>query len=89
MAIYEYYCDDCQLEYELTRPMSKMDDPAPCKTCGKDGQRQMSYFTYKSTSISSANKTFNNSNLGSLPNRPLRSHGRKTPPETGGDSAAG
>ena len=89
MPIYEYYCEDCQVEYELTRPMSKMDDPAPCATCGKEGQRQISYFSYKSTSINSANKTFNNSNLGTLPDRPFRSHTRKSTPNAEDDAPAG
>ena len=88
MPIYEYYCADCQVEFELTRPISRMDDPAPCKTCGKEGKRQLSYFTYKSTSINSANRTFNNSNSGNLPKPPLRTH-NKDDADQGGDGTPG
>lgn len=42
MAIYEYYCSDCGNEFELMRPISKAEDPAPCPSCGVAGQKLMS-----------------------------------------------
>ena len=42
MAIYEYYCSECPKEFELMRPISKADDPAPCPTCSAEGQKLMS-----------------------------------------------
>jgi putative FmdB family regulatory protein len=52
MPIYEYYCPNCDAEYELVRPASRIDDPAPCKTCGQPGQRQLSGFSFKSNTFS-------------------------------------
>ena len=42
MAIYAYYCSECPKEFELMRPISKAGDPAPCPTCGAEGQKLMS-----------------------------------------------
>lgn len=51
MPIYEYYCANCNTEYELVRPASQVDDPAPCKTCGRPGQRQLSRFAFQSNTF--------------------------------------
>ena len=42
MPIYEYYCADCGLDYEVIRPVSKSNEPANCATCGNPGERQFS-----------------------------------------------
>jgi len=42
MPIYEYYCSKCQQEFELMRPISKVDEPAFCPSCGTEGQRLVS-----------------------------------------------
>ena len=51
MPIYEYYCADCKLEYEAIRPASQADAPVPCKTCQQPGQRQLSTFSFKSSTF--------------------------------------
>jgi putative FmdB family regulatory protein len=51
MPIYEYYCPNCNVEFEALRPASKADEPVPCKTCGQPGQRQLSTFSFKSNTF--------------------------------------
>ncbi len=67
MPVYEYYCENCQLEYELIRPVSKIEDPAPCAKCNENGQRQLSNFSFKS-------KTFSAPKLGPTTHQPFRAH---------------
>lgn len=69
MPVYEYYCENCQLEYELIRPVSKMDDPAPCANCHQNGQRQLSNFSFKSN-------TFSAPKLGPTTRQPFRNRNR-------------
>jgi len=47
MPIYEYYCARCESGYEAMRPVSMMDEPAPCPKCGEPGLRQLSAFAFK------------------------------------------
>ncbi|MBI2910705.1 MAG: zinc ribbon domain-containing protein [Chloroflexi bacterium] len=47
MPIYEYCCAACKKEFELMRPLSQMGDPAPCPSCGAEGQRLISAFASK------------------------------------------
>ncbi|MEK7847290.1 MAG: zinc ribbon domain-containing protein [Chloroflexota bacterium] len=47
MPIYEFFCPKCRKEFEVMRPMSHKDDPAPCPTCGAPGQREVSVFASK------------------------------------------
>ena len=51
MPIYEYYCANCGLDYEVMRSVSQLDDPANCATCGKPGERQISTFAFKSNTF--------------------------------------
>ena len=51
MPIYEYYCANCNLEFEAIRPASQADNPAPCKTCNQPGERQLSTFSFKSSTF--------------------------------------
>ena len=44
MPIYEYICTSCHHPFERLRPMSRMDDEAPCPECDSDSQRQLSVF---------------------------------------------
>ena len=74
MPVYEYYCEKCDSEYELIRPVSRMDEPAPCSGCGQPGRRQLSHFSFKSN-------TFSAPKLGPPSKSPLRSHSRATDPE--------
>ena len=52
MPIYEYYCPICDAEFEALRPASRADEGVPCKTCGTEGQRQLSTFSFKSNTFS-------------------------------------
>jgi len=77
MPIYEYYCCQCNTEYQLIRPFAKADEPAPCGECGKPGQRQLTTFSFKSS-------TFSAPRLGLPKRNPLRSYRRQPqthPPE--------
>ncbi len=77
MPIYEYYCAGCNLEYEAIRPAAQADNPAPCKTCGQPGQRQLSTFSFKSN-------TFTAPKLKPAA-RPKRSYTPDTPESEEGD----
>ncbi|MBM3944652.1 MAG: zinc ribbon domain-containing protein [SAR202 cluster bacterium] len=44
MPIYEYACASCGHEFELLRPMSRMDEAAPCPECSETSRRQLSVF---------------------------------------------
>ena len=47
MPIYEYHCRKCGNDFELVRPVAKMDMPAPCLVCrSKATSRKMSTFTF-------------------------------------------
>ncbi len=74
MPVYEYYCVSCDLEYELIRPVSKMDDAATCANCNQNGQRQLSNFSFKS-------KTFSAPKLGPTTHQPFRNRSRGSSPE--------
>ena len=45
MPLYEYVCDDCSTKFEVLRPSSKMDDPAPCPDGHRTAHRVMSRFS--------------------------------------------
>ena len=51
MPIYEYYCVDCGVDYEVIRPVSQSSEPANCAACGKPGERQLSNFAFKSNTF--------------------------------------
>ena len=51
MPIYEYYCANCNIEYETIRPASQADSPVPCKSCNQPGERQLSTFSFKSNTF--------------------------------------
>ncbi|HEY51055.1 MAG TPA: zinc ribbon domain-containing protein [Dehalococcoidia bacterium] len=42
MPIYEYTCSDCELTFELMRPISEADKEAPCPHCHNQARRIMS-----------------------------------------------
>ncbi len=44
MAIYEYYCPDCEKIFELMRPISEAHEKAKCPTCGRECERLISSF---------------------------------------------
>ena len=52
MPIYEYYCAECDTEFDLMRPVSQADDLAPCEACGDPAQRQLTTFSFKSDTFS-------------------------------------
>lgn len=51
MPIYEYYCANCNIEYEAIRPVSQADQPVLCKVCDRPGERQLSTFSFKSNTF--------------------------------------
>jgi putative FmdB family regulatory protein len=44
MPLYEYTCQTCLNCFERLKPVSQMDDDAPCPDCGSASQRQLSVF---------------------------------------------
>ena len=44
MPLYEYYCAPCSNQFELLRPMSKMDEPATCPEGHVTTNRVLSLF---------------------------------------------
>ncbi len=44
MPIYEYVCNSCGNRFDKLRPVTRMDDIAPCEECGGDSSRQLSVF---------------------------------------------
>jgi putative FmdB family regulatory protein len=47
MPIYEYWCNDCDKEFEELRPMSRASEPAACPTCGAPSEKLPSVFASK------------------------------------------
>jgi len=45
-VIYEFKCDNCNLVFELKRPVSDCSLPANCPKCGKPAQRVYSGFQW-------------------------------------------
>ncbi len=45
MPVYEYVCATCRNRFEKLRPMSGMDDDAPCPDCGTHSARTLSVFS--------------------------------------------
>ena len=45
MPIYEFTCTVCATRFERLRPMSHMDDEAPCPECDSDSRRELSVFS--------------------------------------------
>jgi putative FmdB family regulatory protein len=46
MAIYDFRCTSCGLEFEVSRPMAQAADPARCPVDGAESQR---FFTMPAT----------------------------------------
>jgi len=44
MPIYEYACPDCDLKFELLRPLRQANDMASCPCCQHTAQRKLSTF---------------------------------------------
>ena len=47
MPIYEYRCEKCGKDFDLTRPISQASESAPCPTCKKPAQKLVSSFASK------------------------------------------
>jgi putative FmdB family regulatory protein len=50
MPIYEYFCPQCKLKFELLRPISQVNEAAPCPQCHNDAERSFSTFAAVSKS---------------------------------------
>jgi putative FmdB family regulatory protein len=44
MAVYEYFCSACEMEFDLMRPMSEAEKPAECPRCSAEARRLVSTF---------------------------------------------
>ena len=44
MPLYEYFCPPCNIQFEVLRPVSKMDDPAVCPSGHTTNNRVLSLF---------------------------------------------
>jgi len=44
MPIYEYVCPDCDLKFELLRPLSQANEGASCPQCQSTAKRILSAF---------------------------------------------
>ena len=44
MPLYEFVCDRCATKFEVLRPVSRMDEPAPCPKGHGTSQRVISRF---------------------------------------------
>jgi len=49
MPIYEYVCSDCNLKFELLRPLSQAAEAASCPHCHQSAERILSTFASFST----------------------------------------
>ena len=49
MPIYEYTCPDCEIKFELIRPLSQSNEAATCPKCEKSAERILSSFACFST----------------------------------------
>ncbi|MBA7703947.1 hypothetical protein ES703_112744 [subsurface metagenome] len=49
MPIYEYFCPDCEVKFELLRPLSQSAEAATCPRCQKGAERKLSTFACFST----------------------------------------
>ncbi len=49
MPIYEYTCPDCEIKFELIRPLSQSNEAATCPTCEQSAERVLSTFACFST----------------------------------------
>jgi putative FmdB family regulatory protein len=44
MPLYEYYCPPCSTQFEILRPISKVDEPAVCPSGHTTNNRVLSMF---------------------------------------------
>jgi putative FmdB family regulatory protein len=44
MPIYEFSCTKCGNQFEIMRPFTQADKPAPCSRCGAASQKLVSLF---------------------------------------------
>ena len=56
MPLYEFTCTSCSHTFDRLRPVSRMDDEAPCPSCGDESKRQLSVFVSFSSSASGETK---------------------------------
>ena len=49
MPIYEYVCSDCDIKFELLRPLSQVGEAASCPRCHNTAERKLSTFACFST----------------------------------------
>ncbi len=57
MALYEYKCPECDDRFDLMRPMSAADDPAPCPGCAAEGAARVMTSSFVSIGSGAATAT--------------------------------
>ena len=76
MPIYEYYCADCGLDFEVMRSVSQSGESANCEKCGNPAKRQLSNFAFKSN-------TFTSPKFKASLEKPLRNRDNQTAKDPG------
>mgnify|MGYP000022600869 FL=1 len=79
MPIHEYYCANCDEEFDRMLPVSPQDEPALCDTCRQPGQRLLSNFSFQSNSGTAPK-------LKPVKRKPFRSHNQTSPPTSKEDA---
>ena len=80
MALYDFRCTVCGLEFEVSRPMAQAADPARCPVDGGESQRSFTMpmtFSKSSPRLSSGPRS---------PGSGWRHHGHRHGPGTGAHS---
>ena len=65
MPIYEYFCPDCDLKFELMRPLSQASKGAECPHCQQKAERVLSAFCSVSKDESGMTTPIGGSSCGS------------------------
>ncbi|MQG73600.1 MAG: zinc ribbon domain-containing protein [SAR202 cluster bacterium] len=54
MPLYEYFCSDCDIRFELRRSMKQSGQQTNCPSCDGNAQRALSMFATVATSTNAA-----------------------------------
>lgn len=61
MPTYEFWCQKCQKEFEVQRPMSEYKNPSFCPECGTEGKRLISGFGSRAGKFRAVTRPFRES----------------------------
>ena len=79
MALYDFRCTTCGLEFEVSRPMAQAAEPAPCPVDGAESRR---FFTMPMT-FSKGSSASKGASGRQPPGRGWRHHGHSHGPGSG------